>query len=59
MTQLLLTIGVRLLTANAMRKLAVVALFELSKRTSTKVDDVAVEVLAEVLGVDLEKVNGN
>ena len=47
--------ALKLLTTNAMRKLAVVALHEISKRTETRVDDVAVEVIAEALGVELEK----
>lgn len=52
---LLFTIGLKVLTASAMRRLVVVALSELAKRTNTKVDDVAVEVVAEVLGVEVEK----
>lgn len=50
-----ITLGLKLLTAAAMKRLIVVALNELSKRTSTEVDDVAVEVLAEVLGVAYDK----
>lgn len=50
-----ITLGLKLLTASAMKKLIVVALNELSKRTKTEVDDLAVEVIAEVLGVKYDK----
>lgn len=50
-----ITYGLKLLTAHAMKRLIVVALNELAKRTHTAVDDVAVEVIAEVLGVDIKK----